>query len=308
MNVLKHIAMFVISLLQTLIGIMTILYFVGDATYKNGPIVFYFILLVGLAMLSCYLRGIADMGLFLGIPELLLSPLAFPRWIIGTIAFAASSSSMTIEFDYDESPFDAPTPVQKVLKFLFGFYLDGDCYVTKASNIANQLFVCIPLSAAQGACFWFGAKMLIEGEFPLIPLFLFMGVTCLSALICAVRGQESTVSYYHGDYKFKNSYTGKTITRHTGDRNTRFSLSNEAIDAGWEMTSDGYGSYFTGWMFATFFSAPILCLTQVVGLIFAIIASPSTHIYSSYTKLEYDEFSCSFLQRILHFYFNFVID
>ena len=307
MNGLKHFALFFISLLQTLIGMMTILYFAYPEEYENAPIVFYIILLVGFALLSCRLRGIYDMGLFLGIPEFILSPFSFLRWIISTVALVKSLGSWSIHFDYSESMFDAPTPVQMVLQFLFGFYFDGGCEVTKWSNIANQLFICIPLSVGQGACFWFGVKMLINGEFPLFPLFLFMGVTFLSALICAVRGQESSVSYYHGDYKFKNVHTGKTVKKY-GDYNTKWSLTEEAEDAGWVMTSDGYGSYFTGWMMATIFSVPILCLTQVIGLLFALIASPVTHIYSSYTKLEYDEFRCSFLQRILHFYFNFVID
>ena len=306
MNIIKHIGIGIVSVLQTIFGIFVVLVFTGQQKSSAGVVIFSLIVLLGLAMLSCWIRGISDMGLWLGLPELLLSPISLFRFFIGTIAAFASISRDNIQFDYDEDCFDPPYVLQKISKFVFYFYYDGYCYITKFRNIVTQILVCIPVSALLSFC----AIKAFDAFFNQANIFTaFLYGTCvtlLSGLLCSIRGQESSVVYYHGDYKFKNRYTDETVSRYQSDSNVRLNLSQEAKDAGWETTCDGYGSYFTGWMIATIIFAPVLAFTQTIGLIFAFLASPNTCFCSSYTKLDYEEFRLPFLQRILHFFFNFV--
>ena len=120
---------------------------------ETGALIFMIVVLLGLAMLSCWIRGVNEMGLFLGIPELLLSPFGIFRFIIAAFA---SLSRNNIQFDYEETCFDPDLVIQKIIKFLFFFYYDGDCEITKVTNIVTQIFVCIPVGLALSFC-WFKA-------------------------------------------------------------------------------------------------------------------------------------------------------
>lgn len=309
---MKHFANFFISLLQTILGWAVISWLIPNKTITSnvsgGTIAFGIAVLIGLSWLVNRMRDTHEWW-FLIIIDTLLSPIAIIRHAIGTIACIASSRSMNIEFTYDDNCFDGGLePLQRVCLFLFYFYYDGVAKVTKFTNILTQFFIILPLAVLQTGLFWFATLTLINGGFPLTWLFAYMGVTLLSAALCGVRSRECSVSYYHGDYKFKNRYTGKTVTKHAGSRYETWDVTSSDIDHGWERTSAGYGKYFTGWMFLTFFSAHILAFTQAVAYVISLISSPRIHIISSYAKLDYEDFSCPFFQRIFHFYFSFVID
>lgn len=237
----------------------------------------------------------------------MLSPSALVRYIVGTIAYIASRSAYNITFDYDENWMDLSKPLDKITHFLFGFYFSGSCEINKTRNILTQLFILLPVTAPQFAAVWYAITSFLSGEAILIPFFLLMANTIITYLICEIRGQESSVSYYSGDYTFRNRHTGKKRTFHTDDRNKYYSLTDSARDAGWEVEASGYGSYFTSWYLFTWFLAPVLLITQFIGLVFALISGPRTHILSSYAKLDYEDFRAPFFQRILHFFFNFVI-
>ena len=134
-----------------------------------------------------------------------------------------------------------------------------------------------------------------------------IGNTALSAAVCAFRGQESSVSFYTGDYKFVNAITGVVHKIKAKSKNESYSLTREAQDYGWETESNGYGDFYTGWMIATMLFSPVLFFTQIIACVMSLIAAPQIHIISCYTKLDYDDFSAPFFQRILHFFFNIVI-
>lgn len=306
MNVLKHIAIGIISILQTIMGIFVILVFAGNQEMETGSLIFMIIVLLGLAMLSCWIRGVSEMGLFLGIPELILSPFGIFRYIVGTIAAFASLSRDNIQFDYEETCFEPDLVIQKIIKFLFFFYYDGESEITKVTNICTQIFVCIPVGLALSFCWFKAVEFFVFKDNIFYALIFSSCVTLLSALLCSIRGQESNVVFYHGDYKFKNKYTNQVIKIHEKDKTRSWNTSKDGEDAGYVRTSDGYGEYFSGWMIATLIFAPILGVTQLIGLIFAFLSSPNTCFCSSYTKLDYDDFSLPFFQRILQFFFNFV--
>ncbi len=307
MRLFKHILLFFITLIQTVCGWYVIIFFSKGDFESWGSLFGCFMILIPLCAASLALRGEWIMGWTLGIPEFLLSPFAIVRHLVGTVGYIASNTTYAVEFTYEKDWMDLSDPLDKVTKFLFGFYFDGSYRITKLRNIITQLFLVLPVSALQCALVWAAIFGLLGAFDPFTTLFLFMGNTLITYLLCEIRGQESSVSYYSGDYTFRNRHTGKKRTFHTDDRNSYYELSDSAREVGWEVESSGYGSYFTSWYLFTWFLAPVHFFTQLIGFLFALIAGPRTHILSSYAKLDYEDFSLPFFQRILHFFFNFVI-
>ena len=109
------------------------------------------------------------------------------------------------------------------------------------------------------------------------------------------------------DHKYRNMYSVKNNWIYDHDKFVKLQLDDQTDQEGSELAYDGYNSYLSWWTIFTILFAPILAFTQIIGLIFAFIASPKNSIYSSYTKLEYNDYKLPFLQNVLHFFFNFVL-
>lgn len=306
----RQIFLGIVTIIQTSVGVSFIKQILNRA---EEPLTFSSLVgpLLGLAVLaviSLFLRGYLLLVQFALVPEIILSPIAVARFFIGLVAYILSEvTDMDIVADDEEGPYNTDSPMIMLTQYLFGFYVE-ECTISKFSNILIQLFVCIPVAGLQTFCFWKAVDLFKNGAFPLIPLFFLFGVTLFSGLLCAIRGQESTVVYYERKYTFKNRYTKKKFTRYSSGRDEQYGLSDYGRSVGWEQTSGGYSEYFTGWMIFTWLFSPVMFFAQVIGLFFALISSPSTHIISSYAKVDYDYLSGSFFQRILQFFFNFVID
>ena len=107
--------------------------------------------------------------------------------------------------------------------------------------------------------------------------------------------------------KYRNMYFVKNNWIYDHEKFAKLQLDEQTDQEGSELANDGYNGYFSWWTVFTILLAPILVFTQTIGLIFAFIASPKNNIYSSYTKLEYIDYRLPFLQKVLHFFFNFVL-
>lgn len=179
--------------------------------------------------------------------------------------------------------------------------------MTKTKNIIIQAFVCIPLSGLLAFCWIKGVFELIKFKNLALIFLLICGVVILSLIHCIIKDQKSVVVFRRGDYKHRNKYSVKNTSSYDNDKFVKLQLAEQSEQEGYELTSDGYAMYFTGWTIFTILFAPILVVTQLIGIIFAFISSEKNCIYSSYKKLEYKDYKYPFLQRILHFFFNFVI-
>ena len=306
----RQIFLGIVTIIQTSVGISFIKQILNRA---EEPLTFSSVLgiLIGLAVLaviSLLLRGYILMIHFALIPEIVLSPIAVVRFVVGLVAFILSEvMCMDITLVEDWLPDSVDSPMAMLTQYLFGFYVE-ECRISKVTNILIQLFVCIPVAGVETFCFWKAVDLFKNDAFPLIPLFFLFGVTLFSGLLCAIRGQESTVIYYEKKFTFKNRYSNEKRTLYGRNRGDVYYLNDDARSAGWEQTSGGYAEHFSSWMIFTILFSPIIAFTQIIGLFFALISSPSTHIISSYAKVDYHYLSCSFFQRILQFFFNFVID
>lgn len=315
MNLVKHIFIGIVSIVQSFLGLGIISFFTNTFNIEKafdeqfGDIMLFAIGAVILAFISCTLRGYRLFGWFLMIPEIILLPFALPRFIISTIFFIISAFNDNIEFCYfslfDSDLFEDDSIFQKFTRYLFGFIFDGCGDTTKVGNFFTQLFICVPLAIGQGACFWVAIDLINKDVFPVFPFILFGGVTLITGLFCTIRGQETRYYYYHGNYKFRHKHSGLSFSKYNPNEDEPWRIADNYEDD-WEIECDGYDTHFTGWMFFSLLNAPILFVTQTVGLIFALISSPRIHICSIFAKPDFSMLRLSFFQRITYFYFNLI--
>ncbi len=178
--------------------------------------------------------------------------------------------------------------------------------MSKWKNIIMQVFVCIPISFLLSYCWIRVVYEILKKDMVLIILFA-IPIIILSFFLCIIRGQGVMVGQRRNDYKYRNIYSVKNNWIYDHEKFVKLQIDDQTDQEGSEFANDGYNGYISWWTVFTILFAPILFVTQTIGLIFAFIASPKNNIYSSYTKLEYIDYKLSFLQKVLHFFFNFVL-
>lgn len=309
-----------ISLFQTVIGSWTVYAIYQRATYKTPSpwgggyplappdislIIFTIVLLIGLGFLVAKLRNF-EVYLWLGIVlEVLLSPIATARILVTLICKIAFHASV----DHDVYSYDEALDI--VIGYLFYIDLDSDGEISAVVNFFTQLLICLPVIAAAAACDYIvvvlGIAQSCNSVSPIAVYFCMLGCTFFPFFYCCVRKQPTEViTGFDRDFVFKNRYTGdKVKTRASG--NYYIDATDTAQELGWERVSGGYTSAYTPRYIFTILLSPVLLLTQAVGVIFALIGIFCPHIYSCYGMIDFDSLRCSFLQKVLHFFFSFVI-
>lgn len=122
--------------------------------------------------------------------------------------------------------------------------------------------------------------------------------------LSAIRKQAVTVTTYNANYKFENSYTNQKKSIYSDDY---LSLTDGSIERGWKKVSGGYEENLTLSMILTLLCTPILAFTYLVGLVFAFFSILIGPIYSCVGSVDYDDVPFGMLQRVVHFFFSFVI-
>lgn len=270
-----------------------------------GIIIFCIVLLIGLAFLAAKLRGFdafLGVGIFL---ETVLAPIAIVRPIVGFILCLVFKATITTNmYEFNNEALDI------VIGYLFYANLDTDGEVSRVTNFFTQLLICLPVIAAAAYCAYrliHGAANSCADDNPLTIYFWMMGSTFMPFLYCSIRKQPTEViTGFDRNFKFKHSGTGLEYSA-KADGNYYLEPTDEAREAGWERVSGGYTSAYTPRFIFTILLSPIIALTQVIGIIFAFIGIFCPHIYSCYGMVDFDDVRLPFLQRILHFFFSFVI-
>ena len=272
------------------------------ANTSIGLIIFCIVLLIGLGFLVAKLRGF-DAFLGVGVAlEVVLAPIAVIRPIIGFIMFLVFKAPIDVSmYSYSEA-------LDVVIGYLFYVNLDTDGEISRVANFFTQLLICLPVIAAAGYCayrFIAAGVNSCENDNPLTIYFWMMGSTFMPFLYCSIRKQPTEViNGFNPHYKFRNRDTG---TEATTDSNDPIYLTGDARSDGWEHVSGGYTSAYTPRFIFTILLSPILVCTQAVGVIIAFISIFCPHIYSCYGMVDFNDVPVPFLQRILHFFFSFVI-
>ena len=302
-----------LSLLQTVTGSYLVYGIVqlnrGGAAAEQvggiGNLIFVAVILAGLGFLVSKLRNF-DVFIIVGVLlEVLLSPVAFPRVVLSWIfcmIFKVQIEPEMDEFDFDEA-------LDMVFGYLFYVDLETDGEISPVTNFFTQLLLCVPVAAAGGFCayrFVYNIATSCSGGDALLTYFYMMGSTFFPFLLCGIRKiPTEVVTGFDREFVFKNRYTDAKVTKKASGE-YYIDPTEESKEAGWERVSGGYTSSLTSRFIFSILFSPVLALTQAIGAIIALVGIFAPHIYSCYGMIDFDDVSCPFLQRILHFFFSFV--
>ena len=319
MTVFKTIIIYLISLVQSLLGMFLYSAFLNPpktsgpwgntvtlSPFKTPGFWVAAVFLIGLCLLVMWMRlDEMDMAAALLIVDVILSPLAFLRTIVSIITWIATGDEPELDFR------DAGEMGEKVLCFLI--YHDSTLSVSVESpaiNFVSQLFVVLPLSCLLSGSTWLFIACKLGWVDPLGITLYFVaiaGVVAFSLLFVYTKSTEVATPYSHMVTRFKNRYTGDEAKVYgsgyaTEQRN------------GWHKTEEyrETGSYYSTphyalHLFLCVLFSPILAACQVIGVIFAFIAIFTDHIYSCYGQMDYSGVPLRVLQYPLGFLCSFVI-
>ena len=297
---MKKFFAYVVSIFQTILGMSIIGIITSSMEGKMVPIIFLAVLLAALALAMGRLRECVQFFPYL--MEFLLAPIAFVRILLGTIV------STRFQGDSLELTFDDDSVIAAIFGYLFYIDLGSEFRMGRVANLILMVFFVLPLSflMAFGLFGMMGSvpSFLVGLNIPLLNPFLSFLIFFLSAaFLVSIRGCAVTVETYNANYKFEHRSGAKFKKYSTNP----LSLTNDAIEAGWGKVSGGFETHMSIYLILTLLLSPILCITLTIGTIFAILSLFIRPIYSNVGQLDFYEVPLGFLQKILHFFFAFVI-
>ena len=297
---MKKFFAYVVSIFQTILGMSIIGIITSSMENKTVPIIFLAVLLAVLALAMGRLRECVQFFPYL--MEFLLAPLAFVRILLGTIVSTRfQGNSLELTFDDDNV-------IAAIFGYLFYIELGSEFRMGRVANLILMVFFVLPLSflMAYGLFGMMGSvpSFLVGLNIPLLNPFLSFLIFFLSAaFLVSIRGCAVTVETYNANYKFEHRSGAKFKKYSTAP----LSLTNDAIEAGWGKVSGGFETHMSIYLILTLLLSPILCITLTIGTIVAILSLFIRPIYSNVGQLDFYEVPHGFLQKILHFFFAFVI-
>ena len=297
---MKKFFAYFLSILQTIFGICVIGILTSTMESKLGPVIFLAILLAILALIMGRIRECVQFFPYL--MEFLLAPIAFVRILIGTIVSTRfQRSSLELTFDDDNV-------IAAIFGYLFYIELGTEFRMGRLANLILMIFFVLPLSflMAYGLLGMLGSlPAFLSGlKIPLLNPFLSFFILFISAaLLVSIRGCAVTVESYNANYKFVHRSGAKVKTYSTD----HLSLTNDAIEAGWGKVSGGFETHISIYLILTLLFSPILFITLTIGTIVAFLSLFIGSIYANVGQLDFYELPLGLLQKILHFFFAFVI-
>ena len=297
---MKKFFAYVVSIFQTILGMSIIGIITSSMESKAAPVIFLAVLLAALALAMGRLRECVQFFPYL--MEFLLAPIAFVRILLGTIVSTRfQGNSLELTFDDD-------SVIAAIFGYLFYIELGSEFRMGRVANLILMVFCVLPLSflMAYGLFGMTGSvpSFLVSLNIPLLNPFLSFFIFFLSAaFLVSVRGCAVTVETYNANYKFEHR-SGAKFKKYSTDP---LSLTNDAIEAGWGKVSGGFETHMSIYLILTLLLSPILCITLTIGTIVAILSLFIRPIYSNVGQLDFYEVPLGFLQKILHFFFAFVI-
>ena len=307
MTVFLSFLLFIISTVQSIIGITFIYSFstmiesMGFGSYLIYAAFLIFLEFI-LAVITTKIRDYHNF--FVIFVEVVISPIAVVRYLIGLLLLLFFRRDYNLKSSNEEA-------LGAVIGYLFYATLSDESSISRVGNFFTMLLLAFPMAFIMSYSFWinfglyewcfdnFGIELIRLDMFTSILLILFFG-----GGLSAIRKQAVTVTTYNADYKFENSYTKQKKTYHSEDY---LSLTNDSINRGWKKVRGGYEENLTLSIILTLLFSPILVFTYLVGLVFALFSLLIGPIYSCVGNVDYDDVPLGVLQRVLHFFFSFVI-
>ena len=236
--------------------------------------------------------------------EIVISPIAVFRYLFGLILCLVFRREYNLKSSNEEA-------LGAVIGYMFYIGLSDESSISRVGNFFTMLLLAFPMAFIMSYSFWinfglydfflqtFGIKLIKIDFFTSIILILFFG-----GGLSAIRKQPVTVETYNASYKFENTYTNQKKSMYSEDY---LSLTSGSIDRGWRKVRGGDEEHITLNMILTLLFTPVLAFTYLVGLVFSFFSLLIGPVYSCVGNIDYDDVPLGILQRVIHFFFAFVI-
>ncbi len=308
MTALLSFLLFLISTAQTVIGFTLINSFstmmesMDFGSYLFLAAFLIFLELV-LALITTRIRDYSNF--FVIFVEVVISPIAIFRYLIGLLFLLLLRRDYNLKSNNEEA-------LGAVIGYLFYISLSDESSISRAGNFFTMLLLAFPMAFMMTYCFWinlglyeacqaiYGISLPRPGFLICLMLILFFG-----GGLSTIRKQAVTVETYHASYKFENRYTNQKKSIYSSDH--YLSLTDKAIDHGWRKVRGGDEEHLTLNMILTLLCSPFIAFTYLIGLAFSFVSLLIGPIYSCVGSIDYDDVPLGILQRVIHFFFAFVI-
>lgn len=304
---MKGFLLFLISIIQTTLGVLIVSRFIefgNGGKLMLGLVLFLLFVLFLLGVLVSYVIRKYEVILPI-ILEIILSPLAVFRFILGGIIAMALGQSFEIECSEDNV-------LGAIAGYLLYLEISEKKALSRGGNFISMTLFILPVTfimfysifSDMYLCDW--AKANYDISLPRINVVFGVLIDLfLCGALCVLRSQTVEYESYNANYKFENIYTGKKEKRYSSDY--YLSLTDKASQAGWKKTSGGYESHFTIEMIATIILSPFLFFSYLLGYVANIVSFFVPYIKPCIGQVDYDEIPLGILQKPLHFLCAFVI-
>lgn len=192
----------------------------------------------------------------------------------------------------------------------------GETHI-KVRNILMQLFVLLPLTGILLLLWYNIINPIIEvpkgGLWDiLVPILWFIALIFISMIVTQLKGHEIAGDYWEKDFRYKRSTEYGTVydnEEHEYDPDIEdWELRDHSTSESWKKTKGGWTTYIRPITILCIIFSPILVFFQVISLLIAIFSNPyKGRLFSWYGDVNWDYCNCKFLQKLLHFFFGFVI-
>ncbi len=299
--------LFLISTVQSVIGIVLITTFstmMGSMGFMGGLMYAAFLVFLEF-ILALIVTKIRDYNNFFVIfVEVVISPIAVFRYLLGLLFLLFFRRDYNLKSSNEEA-------LGAVIGYLFYVSLSDESSISRVGNFFTMLLLAFPMACIMSYAFWinlglyefalesYGVALPRPGLLICVVLILFFG-----GGLSTIRKQAVTVETYNANYKFENRYSGSKKKMYSNDY---LSLTDKSIDHGWRKISGGDEEHLTLSMILTLLCSPFLAITYLVGLAFSFLSLLIGPIYSCVGSVDYDDVPLGIVQRVLHFFFAFVI-
>lgn len=280
-------------------------------------------ILIGLFFLERFLRGFDGLGFSLFF--FITMPARFVFQIFTIFFTILSCFCEKIWADYEFDCFTVPECFSYVV---FGCMFDLGFSDSSQSgergirmrNFCMQLFVLFPVAAAQFVLSKIAFNLMSTAGGPnenqlwvLWLILIFFGLLILSIISTKLRGHIPTDEYFDNKFVYTKKDDGEYLTdaelTEKIENSYRYNPRTTAPEiSGYKNESGGWTTFLRPVTILCFLSSSFLVFTQIISILLALIINPCKgRVFSWYGQIDYSQCNCVFLQKLLHFYFGFVI-
>ena len=188
----------------------------------------------------------------------------------------------------------------------------------KSRNILMQVFALLPATAV--LCFlsvYIITQIMGTPIIPipkdsiwevLAPILCGIGILFFAMLVAQLKGHEPAGDYWDKYFRFKKDGAYRDEEQDYDPEVDDLELTDKSTGKKWKKVRGGWTTYIRPITLFCILFSPVLVGFQFVSLLIAIFTNPyKGRLFSWYGEIDWDYCSLKVLQKIMHFFFGFVI-